>query len=136
MLGMAIRATTTQSPQQAVFTVSEVAASLRLSDETVRRKIQTGELGAMQIGTGSRKALRILARDLVQWLGPESAHSVFGIGQGLDVLEEALVGLEPAAQEQLIERAKAFAKERTPERELTGRTVSPEEIAKRFPKQQ
>ena len=120
--------------EQTLYTVAEVAAGLRLSDETVRRKIQCGELHALQIGTGSRKALRILAGDLVRWLGPQSARKVFGIGEGLDTLERAFARLEPTEREALIERALASAKAQAPKRELTGRTASASEIAARFPK--
>ena len=121
-------------PKQTVFTVSDIATGLRMSDETIRRKIQNGELNAFQVGNGSRKTLRILAQDLVQWLGSDVAKSVFGIGEGLAELERAFAVLEPKEREALIARATAFAKETAPKRTLTGRTVSKEEIAARFPK--
>jgi excisionase family DNA binding protein len=130
-----ITASTKKRPiEQTVYTVAEVAAGLRLSDETVRRKIQSGELHALQIGTGSRKVLRILAGDLVRWLGPQPARKVFGIGEDLDTLERAFARLEPSEREALIEQALASAKAQAPKRELTGRTASAPEIAARFPK--
>ena len=61
--------------KQTVFTVADVAEGLRMSDETIRRKIQSGELHAFQVGQGNRRTLRILAQDLLQWLGPDVARS-------------------------------------------------------------
>ena len=120
--------------KQAVFTVADVAEGLRMSDETIRRKIQSGELHAFQVGQGNRRTLRILAQDLVQWLGPDVARSVFGIGDGLAELERAFAVLEPDDREALIAQAVAFAKETSPERALTGRTLDAKEIKARFPK--
>jgi excisionase family DNA binding protein len=120
--------------EQPVFTITEIAAKLRLSDETVRRRIQSGELPAIQIKTGSRVTLRVLGSDLVQWLGVETAQKVFGIGAGLDILEQAFAKLKPADRAALIDLAVASAKAQSPERALTGKTLSREEIAARFPK--
>jgi excisionase family DNA binding protein len=118
--------------QQPIFTIAEIAAGLRMSDETIRRKIQSGELNALQIGSGPRKTIRILARDLVQWLGPTTAREVFGLGEGLLEVERAFAKLDPAAREDLIDEAVKNARAKQPERKLVGRTPSAAEIAARF----
>jgi excisionase family DNA binding protein len=118
--------------QQPIFTVSEIATGLRMSDETIRRKIQNGELHALQIGAGPRKTIRVLARDLVQWLGPTTAREVFGIGEGLAEVRRAFEKVEPEEREAIINEAIKAARAQQPERKRTGRTVSPEEIAARF----
>ncbi len=118
--------------QQPVFTVAEIAEGLRMSDETIRRKIQNGELTALQIGTGPRKTIRVLAKDLVQWLGPTTAREVFGIGEGLLEVEQAFAKLEPEEREALIAEAIKAARAKQPERKLVGRQLSAEKIAARF----
>jgi excisionase family DNA binding protein len=122
-----------QIKEQPVFTVAEIAEGLRVSDETIRRKIQIGELPAIQFKTGNRTTFRILAVDLIRWLGVKTAQQVFGIGSGLDLLEQAFAKLKVSDREALIELAVSSAKSKAPERALTGRTLSLEEIAVRFP---
>ena len=64
----------------AVYTPQEIASVLRVSAETIRRKIALGELGALEVGGRERKQYRILAQDLVTWLGADRARALFGIG--------------------------------------------------------
>lgn len=50
-----------------LLTVREVAAELRVSEDTIRRRIDAGELPAVQLG-GRGKSIRIPARELQEWL--------------------------------------------------------------------
>jgi len=75
-----------------VFTPREVARTLRIDEETVRREIRRGRLEALQIG----RQYRITSGDLVRWLGKdrflelfapiEALTSMIGAG-GLDEAE-------------------------------------------------
>jgi excisionase family DNA binding protein len=116
-----------------VYTIAEIATGLKMSDETIRRKIQKGELRALEIGNGNRKTLRILPKDLVNWIGVANAREIFGIGEGLEELRKAFLVLEPEEREALIAEAFAHARANTPERALTGRELTREEIKERFP---
>jgi excisionase family DNA binding protein len=58
---------TTLEQHRRLLTVSEAAARLGQSDQTVRRKIRSGMLPAVQLG-GPRSAVRIDERDLETWL--------------------------------------------------------------------
>ena len=51
--------TTTHDPARPLLTVSEVADRLRVSVKTVRRRIESGELPAVRIGTGIRAPVRV-----------------------------------------------------------------------------
>ena len=117
-----------------VYTISEVANALKLSSETVRRRITSGELHAIEIGGLPRRQYRILARDLAAWIGEDAAKAVFGIGHGLDALQAAFADLEPKARTALIDEALTWARAQTTAPAATGRSVSREEIGKRFPK--
>ena len=117
-----------------VYTISEVASALKLSSETVRRRITSGELHAIEIGGLPRRQYRILARDLAAWIGEDAAKAVFGIGHGLYALQTALADLEPNARAELINEAQTWARAKTGTPAATGRSVSREEISKRFPK--
>ena len=116
-----------------VYTIAEIANALKISPETVRRRIVSGELHAIEIGGDPRRQYRILARDLSAWIGAEAARAVFGIGQGLDALREAFAGLHETEREALIDEAQAWAKPKTDRPTLVGRAVSLEEIKTRFP---
>ncbi len=116
-----------------VYTIAEVASALKISSETVRRRIVSGELHAIEIGADPRRQYRILARDLNAWIGAEAARAIFGIGQGLDALREAFAGLNDTERSVLIDEAQVWAKSKTNKPELVGRTVSLEEIKTRFP---
>ena len=117
-----------------VYTISEVANALKLSSETVRRRITSGELHAIEIGGQPRRQYRILARDLTAWIGEDAARAVFGIGHGLNALQAAFTDLEPHARTALIDEAQTWARTQTDTPAPTGQTVSNEEIKKRFPK--
>jgi excisionase family DNA binding protein len=117
-----------------VYTISEVATALKLSSETVRRRISSGELHAIEIGGQPRRQYRILARDLAAWIGQDAARAVFGIGHGLDALQTAFADLEPNARTTLIDEAQSWARAQTNAPTATGRTASREEMRKRFPK--
>jgi excisionase family DNA binding protein len=58
---------TTSMHQRAYLSISEVAAELGVSRLTVRRKIETGELPATQLG-GPGSSIRIPAEALRAWL--------------------------------------------------------------------
>jgi excisionase family DNA binding protein len=49
------------------MTGAEVAEELRCSEPTIRRRVRSGELPAVRLGTG-RAAIRIPRADLVRWL--------------------------------------------------------------------
>ena len=115
-----------------VYTIAEVASALKISTETVRRRIVSGELHAIEIGADSRRQYRILARDLTAWIGAEAARAVFGIGQGLDALREAFAGLNDTERSELIDEAQVWARSKANEPTPIGRAVSLEEIKARF----
>ncbi len=58
------------------LTVSEVARALALSEDTVRRRVQSGELPSIRIGSGPRAPIRIAREDLVDALTRWSAGDV------------------------------------------------------------
>lgn len=51
-----------------LLTVHEVAELLRCSEDTVRRRIGSGELPAVRTGTGPRTPLRVKATVLDQFI--------------------------------------------------------------------
>ena len=115
-----------------VYTVAEIAAALRVSTETIRRKITAGELRAIEITRSPRRQYRVLERDLVTWLGPDAARAVFGIGEGIEQVRAALGALDERDRETLLEEARTWARSRALPRETEGRTVTPEDVAARF----
>ena len=115
-----------------LYTVSEVASALRVSSETIRRKIAQGELRAVEVTRTPRKQYRIAARDLAAWLGEAQAREVFGVGEALVTLHAVFADLPDADQAALLGEAKAWARERLPERERVGRAVSADALAERF----
>ncbi len=117
-----------------VFTIAEVARVLRVSNETIRRKIISGELEAVEVSSTPRKTYRIHPRAIVRWLGPEKAREYFGIGQGFHELRELFLKVPEEERMQIIDEAIAWAKAQRPEPELTGRVLTKEEIAERFKK--
>lgn len=118
--------------RQGIYTVSEVAQALRVSSETIRRKIDAGELHAIEITGGPRRQYRILARDLATWLGPDEARAVFGVGEGFEALQRIFAPLGDAEREALVAEAVVWARAQRPDPEVTGRVVSPDEIAAQF----
>lgn len=115
-----------------VFTVSEVAKALRISDETVRRKIEAGELAALEVTSRPRKTYRLLFRDLAAWLGPEQAGAIFGVGASLDEVRARLMQLPEPERMQVVEEAVAWVKAGRKKPEPTGKTPTPAEVRERF----
>ena len=74
---------TTQDPARPLLTLPEVADRLRVSVKTVRRRIESGELPAVRLGTGSHAPVRVDAAELHEWLyGPSPAGSRSDGGSG------------------------------------------------------
>lgn len=51
-----------------LLTVPEVAARLKVSLWTVYRKVESGEIPAVKLGTGKRSPVRIDPAELDEWL--------------------------------------------------------------------
>jgi excisionase family DNA binding protein len=119
---------------QHVFTVAEVANALRVSAETVRRKIESGELQAIEFSKGQRKQYRVLLSHLEQWLGQAQAQAVFVQGDIFEQISQLFADLTDSERDQLAADATAWAKTQRSEQPLTGKTVSAEDIAMRFGK--
>jgi excisionase family DNA binding protein len=57
-----------ESVESELLRVPEVAERLRCSDEVVRRKIRSGDLPGVRLGSGPRAPLRVPADQLERWL--------------------------------------------------------------------
>jgi excisionase family DNA binding protein len=57
-----------QNVEPELLRVGEVAARLRCSPEVVRRKLRSGELPGVRLGSGPRAPLRVPADALEAWL--------------------------------------------------------------------
>ena len=125
--------TQTLTPAQTIFTPQEVAAALRVSSETIRRKIVSGELHALEVGGKERKQYRIFSQDLVQWLGQERASVLFGFSRAVNELQVAWANVSDAEFDATLEEAIRHARDSraTPEGPF-GAALTPEEIAERF----
>jgi len=120
---------------QAVYTPQEIASVLRVSAETIRRKIALGELGALEVGGRERKQYRILAQDLVSWLGADRARALFGIGSAATEIRQALERVPTETLEAVLSEAVARARQEQPEPQGPfAPTPTLAEIAVRFPK--
>lgn len=64
-----------------VYTVGEVASRLKISTETLRRKIAAGELSAVTVNAGERKHHRITSSQLRAWLGADACAVLFPVGR-------------------------------------------------------
>lgn len=120
-------------PVQLVYTPAEVAAVLRVTPETIRRKIVSGELGAIEVGGKERKQYRITGHDLGEWLGIERTKELFGIAGGVASLEKRLAEVPEDEFEAAIEEAVRAVRASSPKPQ--GQflpTPTPEEIAERF----
>lgn len=124
------------SSNKTVFTPVEVAQVLRITSETVRRKILSGELGAIEVGGEKRKQYRITLTDLNRWLGPERSAQLFGADAGLYALGEALAkGDDHFFEEELLDIIQNVrAKQPLPAADAYLPTPSPEEIQRKFSK--
>jgi excisionase family DNA binding protein len=116
-----------------VFTIAEVAKVLRVSGETIRRKIVAGELEAIEVSSAPRKTYRLSYHELENWLGADEAQRLFG-KSGLDELQERFLKVSEEEFNQIINEATAWARSQQPEPKLTGRVLSFEEIRERFKK--
>ena len=125
--------TQTLTPAQTVFTPQEVAAALRVSSETIRRKIVSGELHALEVGGKERKQYRIFSQDLVQWLGQERASVLFGFSKAVSELQAAWANVNDAEFDATLEEAIQHARDSrpTPKGPLNP-ALTPEEITERF----
>ncbi|MBB5235518.1 helix-turn-helix domain-containing protein [Deinococcus budaensis] len=65
------------SEKNEVYTLGEVASRLKISTETLRRRIAAGELSAVTLNAGERKHHRITSSQLQAWLGPDVCASLF-----------------------------------------------------------
>lgn len=115
-----------------VYSVNEIADALSMSSETIRRKIASGELKAIEVGGVKRKQYRILAKDLVSWLGEDNANEIFGFANGLETLRELFMPLSSSDRIKLIHEANQWARSQISEPELQGNALTKEEIASRF----
>lgn len=125
--------TQTLTPKHAVYTPQEVATALRVSSETIRRKILAGELHALEVGGKARKQYRIFSSDLIQWLGQERASKLFGFDAAVEALRAAWAGVSEeefdSALEEAIEHARATRP--TPKGPFEP-APTPEQLAARF----
>lgn len=119
---------------QTVFTPVEVARVLRVTSETIRRKIQSGELGAIEVGGKQRKQYRITLADLSRWLGPERSAQLFGVGAGLTALENSLRGVDGELLEGEVEKAVRAVRSQASQVDEASLSPTPtaEEIRQRF----
>lgn len=60
-----------------IYTVAEVARRLKVSPETLRRRIAAGELVSVAVSSGARKHHRITAGQLKAWLGAGAYAALF-----------------------------------------------------------
>ncbi len=122
--------TQTLTPKHAVYTPQEVATALRVSSETIRRKILAGELHALEVGGKARKQYRIFSSDLIEWLGQERASKLFGLDGVAQEIRTAWGGVSDAELHEGLEEAVAHARAArpTPEGPFLP-TPTPEELA-------
>jgi excisionase family DNA binding protein len=63
--------------ERAYLSISEVAMLVGVSGRTIRRRIATGELRAVKLGTAPNSVVRVSLEALVEWLanseGPAAA---------------------------------------------------------------
>jgi len=72
-----------------LLTVPEVADRLGVSTRTVRRRIESGELAAVRLGSGPRAPIRIERGKLDAWL---SGHSLASGSRAHPAEDETAVG--------------------------------------------
>jgi excisionase family DNA binding protein len=53
---------------ETLLTVTEAARRLRLSELTVRRRIASGDLAAVRLGSGKKSPIRIVAAELEEFI--------------------------------------------------------------------
>lgn len=108
-----------------IFTPKEVAQTLRVDEETIRREIRREHLKALQVG----RQYRITTGDLVHWLGKERFMELFAPVEALTSILGA-GGLDESAALDLAERLTKRARQEVP-RVTEGKAPSPSEVRKR-----
>jgi excisionase family DNA binding protein len=63
-----------ETSMTSLYTVDEVAETLRLAPRSVYDRISSGELTAVRLGTGPKAPIRVRAEDLDRYVSP-AQHS-------------------------------------------------------------
>lgn len=116
-----------------LYTLSEVANVLRVSKETIRRKVVQKEIAAIEITGAPKKQYRILHSELERWLGENAVQELFVKPTTFD-LPNLFEGMSDDAINSLINEAKAWAREHTSTPIPEEKIPTAEEIKERFPK--
>ena len=119
-----------QHNQHRVYTVGEIATALKVSPETIRRKISNNEIEALEISGEPRKQYRILHSELVKWLGEDAVVEIFS--QSLPELPRLFQNMSDEEADELINKAKVWARTHSQERKTTGQVLSREALTERF----
>ena len=124
-----------QSPQltKRLYTLSEVANALRVSKETIRRKVIQEEISAIEVTGAPKKQYRILHSELERWLGKDAVKELFIKPTTFD-LPNLFEEMSDDEIDELINEAKAWARKRTSVPTPEGPTPRPDEIKAHFPK--
>ncbi|SMB81269.1 helix-turn-helix domain-containing protein [Deinococcus hopiensis] len=124
---------TAQHEPRGLLTVPEAARLLHVSDDTVRRQIREGDLGAVRIGTTptGRPRYRIPAAVVEARLG----RSTLQAPSAAERLQAAFAVLTEDQQEALLTQAINWARAQAPEVVVGERQPEPTagDIAVRFP---
>ena len=124
---------TAQFEPRGLLTVPEAARLLHVSDDTVRRQIREGDLGAVHIGTTptGRPRYRIPVAAVEERLGRTTLQTP----SAAERLQAAFAVLTAAQQEALLTQAIAWARAQMPDVVVGDRQPepTPEAIAARFP---
>ena len=116
-----------------LYTLSEIADALRVSKETIRRKVIQKEITAIEVTGAPKKQYRILHSELERWLGENAVQELFTQPTTFD-LPNLFEEMSDDAINTLINEAKAWAREHTSTSTPEGKTPTPDEIKARFPK--
>jgi len=124
---------TARHEPRGLLTVPEAARLLHVSDDTVRRQIREGDLGAVQIGTTptGRPRYRIPTAVVEERLG----RSTLPAPSAAERLQAAFAVLTEDQQEALLAQAVSWARAQTPDPVVGERLPEPtsEDITRRFP---
>ena len=123
------------SPQvtKRLYTLNEVADMLRVSKETIRRKVIKKEINAIEVTGAPKKQYRILHSELERWLGPDTVQELFVKPTTFD-LPSLFEGMSDEEIDELVNKAKAWAREHTSAPKPEESTPTPDEIKAHFPK--
>ncbi len=116
-----------------LYTLSEVANALRVSKETIRRKVIQEEIAAIEVTGAPKKQYRILHSELERWLGPDAVQELF-VKPTTFNLPNLFEGMSDEEIDELVNKAKAWAREHTSAPKPEGPAPTPDEIKARFPK--